>query len=68
MRTMINLAMITCMALVFTGCVLTHATSSKGLEVPIEKATVKFPSDIKDGGYKIVGTDELIKWLDEGKN
>ena len=42
-------------------------TSPKGLEVPIEKATVKFAADVKDGGYKVVDTDELKKWLDEGK-
>lgn len=42
-------------------------TSPKGLEVPIESATVKFVSDVKDGGYKIVDTAGLKKWLDEGK-
>jgi rhodanese-related sulfurtransferase len=44
-----------------------HGTSPKGLEVPIEKATVKFAADVKDGGYKVVTTDELKKWIDEGK-
>jgi rhodanese-related sulfurtransferase len=44
-----------------------HGTSPKGLEVPIEKAAIKFAADVKDGGYKIVTTDELKKWLDEGK-
>jgi thiosulfate/3-mercaptopyruvate sulfurtransferase len=42
-------------------------TSPKGLEVPIESAAVKFMSDVKDGGYKVVDTAELKKWLDEGK-
>lgn len=42
-------------------------TSPKGLEVPIEKAAIKFAADVKDGGYKAVDTDELKKWLDEGK-
>jgi rhodanese-related sulfurtransferase len=54
-------------SLVISGCASTLGTSPKGLEVPIEKAAVKFSSDIRDGGYKIVGTDELKKWLDEGK-
>jgi thiosulfate/3-mercaptopyruvate sulfurtransferase len=42
-------------------------TSPKGLEVPIESAAIKFASDVKDGGYKIVSTAELKTWLDEGK-
>jgi len=42
-------------------------TSPKGLEVPIEKAAFKFAADVKEGGYKIVGTEELKKWLDENK-
>ena len=42
-------------------------TSPKGLEVPVEKAAVKFAADVRDGGYKVVDTDELKKWLDEGK-
>lgn len=42
-------------------------TSPKGLEVPIDKAVVKFAADVKDGGYKVVDTEELKKWLDEGK-
>lgn len=60
-------ALIAVITMMLSGCAATHGTSPKGLEVPIEKAAVKFSSDIKDGGYKIVGTDELKKWLDEGK-
>jgi rhodanese-related sulfurtransferase len=67
MRSQIQLALLAVMTILFAGCAATHGTSPKGLEVPIEKAAVKFSSDIKDGGYKIVGTDELKKWLDEGK-
>ena len=67
MRTMIHLAAIAVMTLMLAGCAATIGTSPKGLEVPIEKAAVKFSSDIIDGGYKIVGTDELKKWIDEGK-
>jgi rhodanese-related sulfurtransferase len=58
-------------ALLFCGSTVyaapSHGTSPKGLEVPIEKATVKFVSDVKAGGYKVVTTDELKKWIDEGK-
>lgn len=42
-------------------------TSPKGLEIPIEKATVKFAADVKDGGYNVVDTEELKKWIDDGK-
>jgi len=42
-------------------------TSPKGLEVPIEKAVFKFVADVKEGGYKTVGTEELKKWLDDNK-
>jgi rhodanese-related sulfurtransferase len=55
-------------ALALGGCASTPGTSPKGLEMPIEKATIKFAADVKDGGYKIVATDELKKWLDQGKS
>jgi len=55
------------MSLVIVGCASTHGTSPKGLEIPIENATLKFATDVKDGGYQIVNTEELKKWLDEGK-
>ena len=67
MRTLFQIALLAVIAILSAGCAATHGTSPKGLEVPIEKAAVKFSSDIKDGGYKIVGTEELKKWLDEGK-
>jgi len=67
MRTMMNFAAIALTAMMLAGCASTHGTSPKGLEIPIEKAAVKFSSDIKDGGYKIISTDELKKWLDDGK-
>ncbi len=64
---MFNLfAAVAVMSFVFAGCA-THGTSPKGLEVPIEKAAIKLSADIKDGGYKIVNTEELKKWLDGGK-
>jgi rhodanese-related sulfurtransferase len=67
MRIVNYFALLAVAALMFSGCASTHGTSPKGLEVPIEKAAIKFSADIKDGGYKIVTTDELKKWLDEGK-
>jgi len=60
-------ALLVVTVLMFSGCASTHGTSPKGLEVPIEKAAIRFSADIQDGGYKAVTTDELKKWLDEGK-
>jgi rhodanese-related sulfurtransferase len=67
MRTMTNFATIAVMTMMLVGCASTHGTSPKGLEVPFEKAAVKFSSDIKDSGYRIISTDELKKWIDESK-
>jgi rhodanese-related sulfurtransferase len=64
---MTNFATITVMTLMLAGCASTHGTSPKGLEIPIENAAVKFSSDIKDSGYKIISTGEFKKWIDEGK-
>jgi len=42
-------------------------TSPKGLEAPIEKASMKLMSDVKDGGYQLVNSEELNKWISAGK-
>ncbi len=42
-------------------------TSPKGLEAPIEKASMKLVADVKDGGYQLIGTEALNKWLTEKK-
>lgn len=60
-------AIVAMAALALAGCATTIGTSPKGLEAPIEQASLKFSSDLKDGGYKIVQSDELKKWLDSGK-
>ncbi len=44
-----------------------HGTSPKGKEIPIEKAAIKLVADVKDGGYKIVSSEDLKKMIDEGK-
>lgn len=67
MKTTNHIALFAILTLLLSGCAATHGTSPKGLEIPIENAAVKFSADVKDGGYKIVGTAELKKWLDEGK-
>ena len=68
MRTFVLIAAAAILSLLPVGqASAAHGTSPKGLEVPIEKAATKFAADVKEGGYKIVTTDELKKWLDEGK-
>jgi len=42
-------------------------TSPQGKEVPIETAAVKLVADVKNGGYQLVTTEELKKWIDAGK-
>jgi rhodanese-related sulfurtransferase len=53
--------------LMLTGCA-GLGTSPKGLELPIEKASIKLVSDAKEGGYRLVGTEELNKWIAEKKD
>jgi thiosulfate/3-mercaptopyruvate sulfurtransferase len=67
MRRFNYIAILSVMSLALIGCASTHGTSPKGLEIPIENAAIKLVSDVKDGGYKTVGTAELKKWLDQGK-
>jgi rhodanese-related sulfurtransferase len=53
--------------LLLAGCASPRGTSPQGLELPIEKAAVNLVTDTKNGGYRIVTTNELKKWLDEGR-
>jgi rhodanese-related sulfurtransferase len=55
-------------ALALSGCATTVGSSPKGLEAPIEKAAMKYAADVKEGGYKVIGTEELKRWLDQGKS
>jgi rhodanese-related sulfurtransferase len=66
MKRMIHVSLI---AAVFaaTGCAAGHGTSPKGLEIPIEKAAIKFAADTKASAYKVVTTEDLKKWMDEKK-
>lgn len=43
-------------------------TAVDGSEVAIEKATMKFIKDYQAGGYKLVSTEDLNKWIGEKKN
>jgi len=67
MRVFQHIAVCLVMSLALIGFAHAQGTSPKGLEVPIETAAIKLASDVKDGGYKVVNTAELKKWLDEGK-
>ncbi|MBK5275934.1 MAG: rhodanese-like domain-containing protein [Desulfuromonadales bacterium] len=67
MRSFLTLSLTALLMFLLTGCAASLGTSPKGLELPIEKAAIKFSSDLNEGGYKIVSTDELKKWLDEGR-
>lgn len=67
MRAFIRLSLFLALTTLVAGCATTVGTSPKGLEIPIEKAAVKFTADLKEGGYRVVTTDQLKKWLDDGK-
>lgn len=42
-------------------------TAIEGSEVAIEKATMKFIKDTNEGGYQLLSTEDLNKWVGEGK-
>ncbi len=42
-------------------------TATDGSEVAIEKATLKFINDTNEGGYQLLSTEELNKWVADGK-
>jgi rhodanese-related sulfurtransferase len=59
---------------ILAGAALLLMTASQGLalnwgsqELETEKAAVKLTRETVKGGYGIVTTEELKKWLDEGK-
>jgi thiosulfate/3-mercaptopyruvate sulfurtransferase len=55
-----------CIALVVASSLVACVkvgTSPKGEELPIERAAMKLLSDVKEGGYQLVGTDDLSKWM-----
>jgi len=43
-------------------------TAPDGSEVAIEKATMKFIKDYEAGGYKLLSTEDLNKWVSEKKD
>jgi rhodanese-related sulfurtransferase len=71
MKKMLRSSLIAAVALALTGCATgggpSFGTSPKGLELPIEKAALKFAADTKANAYKVVTTEDLKKWIDEKK-
>lgn len=67
MKKIIVFGCIAIASFVAAGCA-GHGTSPKGLEMPIENATVKLVEDMiaSDFKYHLIRTDELKKWYDEG--
>lgn len=68
MKKFIVFAAVAMFSFAFVGCA-GHGTSPKGLEIPIENASVKLVEDIAGSNfkYKLIKTDELKRWYDEGR-
>jgi len=68
------LVMVAIMIAVLAGCSSTGTvkktagTSVEGLEIPIEQAAVKLVGDLGGADYKLVSTEDLKAWMDEGKD
>lgn len=62
------IALAAILTIAITGCAPGHGTSPKGKEIPIEKATLKFVTDVNTGGYKVIATEDMKKMFDENKN
>jgi len=65
------LAMILALSMLAAGCASTTTkvgTAPDGSELAIEKATIKFMKDTQAGGYQIVSTADLNKWVTEKKD
>ena len=66
------LAMILALSMLAAGCASTTTakvgTAPDGSELAIEKATIKFMKDTQAGGYQVVSTTDLNKWVTEKKD
>jgi rhodanese-related sulfurtransferase len=67
MKKLITLLTVLLFAMALISCSKV-GTSPQGEETPIEKAAIKLVSDVKDGGYKLIGADELYRWMEEKKD
>ena len=77
MKRLLTLSMVLVIsAAVLTGCsggngsssaLNSVGTSVDGNEVAIEQASMKLVDAVQNGGYELVGTEELNAWVTEGK-
>jgi thiosulfate/3-mercaptopyruvate sulfurtransferase len=65
-RTRIWSVVVTCCIFIFSASVNSFgAWGSK--EIDNETAAIKFANEVMRGGYKIISTEELKKWIDQKK-
>lgn len=61
-------------AMIFTGCAQqaapakTVGTAPDGNEAAIEKAAINLINNVNEGGYQLVGSEELKSWVDSKKD
>ena len=77
MKRLLTLSMVLVIsAAVLTGCsggdgsssaLNSVGTSVDGNEVAIEQASMKLVDTVQNGGYELIGTEELNAWVTEGK-
>jgi len=67
MKKLLSALAVMLFALTVISCA-TVGTSPSGKELPIEKASMKLLADVKEGGYQLVNSDDLNKWMTEKKN
>ncbi|TLN02060.1 rhodanese-like domain-containing protein [bacterium] len=70
MKRLYSLAIFAVAAISLSACATgpSVGTSTGGLEMPIEKAAIKFAADVREGGYQVTATEELGKWVAEKKS
>lgn len=56
------------LSLNLSACGNSTGTAKDGNELKIEQAALKLHNAVEKGKYKLVGTEELKKWLDEKKD
>ncbi|WP_017755275.1 rhodanese-like domain-containing protein [Calidifontibacillus oryziterrae] len=68
-KNVVSLLVIVMSIFVITGCNGSKiGTAPDGSEVDVEKGTMKFIKEYEAGGYKLLPTEELNKWIGENKD
>jgi rhodanese-related sulfurtransferase len=65
MKRKTGLILVSVIALTLAGCGIIGGSKS---ELAVEKSAVKFAREVVRGGYGIVSTEELKKWMDAKKD